>query len=142
VILHNECKRSTPFDLTEERIKGCYSVCAEKEDRKPAGTMPIIQVIISLQHLEETEWSVSDPTVLPIMLCHSAQLIGTDVRAPSVRNQMLLLQSDSLQRSVTTEWPIINRPFQTLLQDPVVRIHEAMRGMCGAEELDWLTVRT
>jgi hypothetical protein len=97
VILYNKGKRSAPLDLTEQRIKGRYGVCAEKENGKPTGTMIVIQVFVSLQHLKETKWSVCNPVVSSIMQFRCSQFIGTDMQTPSVRNQMLLLQNKSIQ---------------------------------------------
>lgn len=102
--------------------------------------MSISEVMIPLEHLQERKGRLTNRREP----CRNVPgFAAIDMWAPSVRSKVCWLQLYAREVVVATESlaRIAERVLQSLLIDPIVRVHEAVCAMCGTEQVDGLPIK-
>ena len=86
--------------MAEQSVIGSYTICTKKQDGEAARAVFVVEFVISLQNLQESEGSGGDGGE-PMSVLRS--LAGMDVRRPARGNEVPLAKLESCQCVVSTE---------------------------------------
>ncbi len=102
--------------------------------------MSISEVMIPLEHFQESEGRLTNRREP----CRNVPgFAAIDMWAPSVRSKVCWLQLYACEVVVATESlaRIAERALRSLLIDPIVRVHEAVRAVRGTEQVDGVPIK-